>query len=777
MNKHLNYTGSDIKILDDIDAIRKYPGMYIGETTNPNHLFYEVINNAVDETMMGFCDKIMIEILNNSKILVRDNGRGIPIDSHSSGLLTCQIVFLKNHSGGKFNAGAYSKSGGLHGIGLVAVNALCKTLKVKIRRSNSICIMSFSKGKCTECNVHNISENEDNNTEDTHENNNYTEIVLEPDDTIFESNEFDFKEIINRIYHIAALNKNLTITIINNVDNTTTDINVKDGIVFLLDKKIESKMLKHNICLDDTMVSVEVEAYFNWCNVTKDENITAFTNCILQPEGGSHIQGMKAGIVKFLSELKEIQNVTYKDLLWQDIKQGFKAVINIKIQNPKFTSQSKQKLVSHDVRRAVEKITYNKLQRIYKEYSNYLQEIINRTIKVLILKQGDDKTNGNISALLYDGKLMDCTTKNRESAELYIAEGESAGGTIKPVLNRKYQAVLSIRGKILNVEKANTRQILASEILAVIIKAVGGTFDMHGNTIFTNIRYGKIIILVDADVDGSHIRALLLTLFYRNMIEIITQGRLYIAVPPLYSIKTKHTNQYLQKRSELNNFIYETIFNLKLPLVKLNSKQEQIVKELIEIIYAGHVQNEFEAIIADIMIKRNIHTFVSLYDNFAYIQDDIHKNKSEMTCYLNNNDHIVIENFYNMTKMIFNEDSVSRIYNHIVYGILTFYDTAMKQISDKIYKEYSEGIIYMLYKHVISIDEDVDIQRFKGLGEMNQDQIYNTVVNEKTRIFKKVTLTMVKEADKLCSILMGSDAKHRRDFIINNYHYTHMDNV
>ena len=766
MNKQQNYTGSDIRILNDIDAIRKYPGMYIGDVTCPNHLFYEVINNSVDEAMMDFCNAIIVEFVDNNKVLIRDNGRGIPIDMHSSGLLTCQIVFLKNHSGGKFDTNIYSKSGGLHGIGLVAVNALCSTLTVNIRRANSVCHMRFEKGQCEECIT-----TEEHDSEEC----NYTEIILEPDSSIFDSANFDIQDIMQRLYHIAALNKSLTIKVINHIDNTTVDINIQDGIVFLLDKKINTKLVKSNIHLDDTIQSIDVEAYFNWCATTKDEDITAFTNCIIQPDGGAHVQGLKSGITKFFSELYEIQNVTYKDVLWQDLKQGFKAVVNIKLQNPKFNSQSKQKLVSHDVRKVIERIVYRKLQRIYKEHPHALQDIIHRTIKILIAKQGDDSSKSNISALMYNGKLTDCTTKNRDSAELYIAEGESAGGTIKPVLDRTYQAVLSIRGKILNVEKANTKQILASEILTIITKAIGGAFDLSGNTTFTEIRYGKVIILVDADIDGSHIRSLLLTLFYRNMFELIAQHRLYIAVPPLYSIKTKHENKYLQKQEELNKFIYDSIFAARLQDINLDQKQAHIIKEVIELLYKGYIQNEFEAIITDVMIQHNVHTFVELFDNFDNIQKYIKATRYEISCYLNNNNHIVMENFYTMAKCVFNEQSVESLYNKIVYSLLTFYSIEIVQIHKKIYKQYTNGLICTLYKYVMKIDEEIDIQRFKGLGEMNQDQIYNTVINPKTRIIKRVTLNMVKEADSLCTILMGSDARNRRDFIINNYNQQYVN--
>ena len=766
MNKQQNYTGSDIKILNDIDAIRKYPGMYIGDVTCPNHLFYEVINNSVDEAMMGFCNTIVIEFLDHNRILIRDNGRGIPIDMHASGLLTCQIVFMKNHSGGKFDTNIYSKSGGLHGIGLVAVNALCSTLIVSIRRANSICYMRFTKGQCEECNTTEVPPAIESN---------YTEIILEPDSTIFDSSSFNIQDIMRRLYHIAALNKTLTIKVTNHIDNTAVDINIQDGIVFLLEQKISTKIIKSNIRLDDTVQSIDIETFFNWCASTKEEDITAFTNCIIQPDGGTHVQGLKSGITKFFSELYEIQNVTYKDVLWQDLKQGFKAVINIKLQNPKFNSQAKQKLVSHDVRKAMEKVVYRKLQRIYKEQPNMLQDIIHRTIKILIAKQGDDNSKSNISALMYNGKLTDCTTKDRDDAELYIAEGESAGGTIKPVLDRTYQAVLSIRGKILNVEKANTKQILASEILTIITKAIGGAFDISGNTTFTEIRYGKVIILVDADIDGSHIRSLLLTLFYRNMFELIAQHRLYIAVPPLYSIKTKHDNKYLQKQEELNMFIYNNIFAAKLHDINLNKTQAKVIKEIIELLYKGYIQNEFEAIITDVMIQHNVHTFVELFDNFNNIQKYVKATRHEIACYLNNNNHIVLENFYTMTKCVFDEKNVTNVYNKIVYSLLTFYPDEIVQIHKKIYAQYTNGVICTLYKYVTKIDEEIDIQRFKGLGEMNQDQIYNTVINPKTRIIKRVTLNMVKEADNLCTILMGNDARNRREFIINNYNQQYVN--
>lgn len=764
MNKDKVYSGNTILVLDDIQAIRKYPGMYIGSVSNANHLIYEILNNSVDEVMMGYCDYLHITAEEKNHIIIKDNGRGIPIDQHKLGVLTCELVINKIHSGGKFNEDVYQKSGGLHGVGLVAVNALTSMMKIRIQRNNQLCFMEYAYGKKITTNI----------TQEQNQTTTGTEIEIIPDKEIFDTKDFDINDIFFRLKQISALNKNLTIIFVDKVNSQTAILKIKKGVKTLLQDLLEDSLLKNDVQIVDLEGEVEVEAFFNWEKNTKDEKSLSFTNCVLQPEGGAHVLGVRGGLIKFFSNIKEIKEILKdKPVFWTDIKAGFRLVIGISVQNPKFDSQSKTRLISNSIKKNVEEIVYNYMRQIYKNNESLLSPICSIIIKQILAKNLKNIGDNFLNQLLYNGRLVDCLSKDRKNTEVYIVEGESAGGVIKPVIDRNFQGVLSLRGKIINVEKANIKQILESEILNTIVTAIGGTYDNNGNVIIESYRFDKIIILVDADADGSHIRALLLTLFYKNMFSTISDKKLYIAKPPLFRIQIKDKSLYFNHNSELYQFVIDIMSKKYFNSYKFNEEEYEFLINILTLLdkYID-IDFLFSPLIISFCIQNNIKSYKKFCDYFALLEQIVKKYHSNWQCYVDNSQQIIIEDYIKCEKLVINESSFRVIYNKIISKCIN-YSAVLINLNFKAEYKYNNFFIVKIMNIKSKLYDDLMIQRFKGLGEMNPDQIYNTVIDKKNRILRQVTIQDAESTAKLYNTLMGHNVLLRKIFI--NKHFNSND--
>ncbi len=556
-NEENSYTGKSIEVLEGLEAVRKRPGMYIGSTgiRGLHHLVYEIVDNSIDEAMAGHCDTIKVTVHKDNSITVVDNGRGIPVDLHPKYKVPAlEIVLTKLHAGGKFSKDSYKVSGGLHGVGVSVVNALSKKLVAKVYKNDKIYIQEYSRGKkLTEV-------KEEKNTTDIKTG---TEITFKPDEEIFSVLEFDEKILMSRLKELAFLNKNVKIIFIDERKNIKEEFHYEGGIKSFVEYINEGKETLHEIIYINEKKENEVEVAIQY-NTTYTENIYSFVNNINTIEGGTHLSGFKTALTRALNNYaqkymqKEIKGLT---VTGNDVREGLTAVISIKIPEPQFEGQTKTKLGNSEIKGIVDSIVFSKLTQYLEENPSIAKRIIDKVLQTARAREAASKARELVrrkSALessTLPGKLADCSSKDKEKTELYIVEGDSAGGSAKQARSRDFQAILPLRGKILNVEKAHLAKMIKNkEILALITAigtGIGEDFDIQ------KLRYGKIIIMTDADVDGAHIRTLLLTFFFRYMKPLIEEGKIYIAQPPLYKIQKGKKYQYLYSDEELEKKLKE----------------------------------------------------------------------------------------------------------------------------------------------------------------------------------------------------------------------------
>lgn len=557
------YDADSISVLEGLEAVRKRPGMYIGSvsTKGLNHLIYEIVDNSVDEHLAGYCTRISVTLEADGSATVSDNGRGIPVGMHTKGMSAERLVFTTLHAGGKFDDSVYKTSGGLHGVGSSVVNALSKYLDIKVKREGFIHHDRYEKGVP-------VIELENGllpvvgKTKQTG-----TEINFLPDDTIFEKTRFKSEEVKSRLHETAYLNPALTIAFEDKREGTEEKIEFheEDGIIgFIKDLNRKKEAVHDIIYLKGEAEGITVEAAFQYINEFH-ENVLGFCNNIYNAEGGTHLTGFKTIFTSVInSYARELGILKEKDTNFTgaDIRNGMTAVISIKHPSPRFEGQTKTKLDNQDAAKAVSKVTGEEIQRYFDRNLETLKKVISCAEKAAKIRKTEEKAKTNLltkQRFSFDsnGKLSNCESREAEKCEIFIVEGDSAGGSAKTARNRMYQAILPIRGKILNVEKASIDKILANAEIKTMINAFGcGFSEGYGNDFdITKLRYHKIIIMADADVDGSHICTLLLTLFYRFMPELIYEGHIYIAMPPLYkAMPAKGEEEYLYDDKALEKY-------------------------------------------------------------------------------------------------------------------------------------------------------------------------------------------------------------------------------
>ena len=759
-----DYSGKNIKVLKGLEAVRKRPGMYIGDTnvSGLHHMVYEVVDNSIDEAMAGFCDRIKITLTREGSAIIEDNGRGIPVDIHpTENIPTATVVLTILHAGGKFDQDSYKVSGGLHGVGVSVVNALSSKLIMTIKKNGNVYRQEFAKG---------IPQSELEIIGQTNEQG--TTIEFFPDDEIMEVLEFSADTLARRFKEIAYLNKNITITFYDERSGVEEVYHFEGGLSQFVQDLNHKPLVSQIITFETNDQEVEVEIALTY-NDGYDEKVLSFVNNIRTPEGGTHEAGFRAGLSRAIMNYIEANaNAREKDskVTGDDVREGLVAIVSTKVIEPQFEGQTKGKLGSSFVKPIVQKLTYEKLNKFFEENPNDAKAIMQKAIMAArgreAAKKARDLTRKkeSFSVGTLPGKLADCQSKDPEQSEIYLVEGDSAGGSAKQGRDRGYQAILPLRGKILNVEKSRLDKILKSDEIKNMITAFGCGIGDEFN--IEKLRYHKIIIMTDADVDGSHIQTLLMTFFYRYLKPLIQNGHIYIAQPPLYRFKKGKKEVYLKDEKALSeyliengigNFAFEGIGNAELlEILKFISHYRFVLKEL---------EKQYPMIEAVKFLIQNpqIHTndYQQLYnelEKFLKTQECNILNKEITQSYL----RLYVQTRVGLVELLIDENLWSD--NFFKEGLSiykTIQDRGLEFLEDK-------DPIVLLEEIESSAKKDAYIQRYKGLGEMNPEQLWETTMTPANRTLLRVSLEDDSSADEVFTLFMGDEVEPRRLYIQNN---------
>ena len=789
LENNKSYDAESIKVLKGLDAVRKRPGMYIGDTDDGSglhHMVYEVVDNSIDEALAGFCDEILVKINKNNSITVTDNGRGIPTNIHKEeGISAAEVIMTQLHAGGKFDQNSYKVSGGLHGVGVSVVNALSEWLELIIQREGKKYFIKFKDGEAQ-------AELKEVGTTDK----SGTEITFLPSKKTFSLTEFDFKKLESRLRELAYLNSGVNIKLIDSRDEKEiiSELSSRGGLkgyVKFLDKSREA-IVSDVIFFKSSNDNISVECAIQW-NKSYYENFLVFTNNIPQRDGGTHVAGFRSALTRTVNTAINNLGIQKKDkisLSGEDAREGLTCILSVKVPDPKFSSQTKDKLVSSEVRPVVESIVSENLTNWFEENPKDAKSVITKIFEAAAAREAARKArevsrkNSAFEVSSLPGKLADCQSKSPENSELFIVEGDSAGGSAKQARDRKNQAVLPLKGKILNTEKSRPDKILNSTEIATLIQALGTGFKPDFK--IEELRYHKIIIMTDADVDGSHIRTLLLTFLYRHMPDLVKSGYVYIAQPPLYKVKKGKMELYLKDDSELENFFINDITE--------NAIFEQSSGSAVK---GVDLKNIFNNVIAydkllNLISGKNENFYFLLeqatISNFFNIENFENQNKSTQTLdYLIKrlnlkNDYwsVVIKD----NEIIFSkkENKVSETFkikfsdfDDFNYVSLKKYSELMQEyfLSTSFLKLGEQKIIISSPKDMISkaLDQsrkNFSVQRYKGLGEMNPDQLWQTTLDPEYRSILRVEIDDAQRADEIFEELMGDDVEKRKVFIQSN---------
>ncbi|WP_367363718.1 DNA topoisomerase (ATP-hydrolyzing) subunit B [Candidatus Tisiphia endosymbiont of Nedyus quadrimaculatus] len=788
----LEYGADSIKVLKGLEAVKKRPGMYIGDTDDGSglhHMIYEVVDNAIDEALAGYCNLIEVILNANGSVTVRDNGRGIPVDIHEEGISAAEVIMTQLHAGGKFDQNSYKISGGLHGVGVSVVNALSEWLELKIWRANKEYFIKFRDG-ATEVPLLLKGDSSEKNG---------TEITFFPSITTFSTIEFNFATVEHRLRELAFLNSGVRILLKDHRFSEQQEVEFCfTGGVEAYVKYVDRAKTSLHKCIalntNNQATGITFELAMNW-NDSYHENILCFTNNIRQRDGGTHLIAFKAALTRVVTTYIENIGLNKKNKVnftGDDTREGLSCILSVKVPDPKFSSQTKDKLVSSEVRPIVENAVYTKILEWFEEHPSDAKIIINKIIEAATAREAAKRAREltrRKSALEISnlpGKLADCQEKDPALSELFIVEGDSAGGTAKQGRDRKFQAILPLRGKILNVERARFDKMLNSEQVGTLITALGTAI---GNEDFSldKLRYHKIIIMTDADVDGSHIRTLLLTFFYRHMRQLIDKGYLYIAQPPLYKVKKGNNELYLKNEQALQDYLVKsTISDATIMLYNgveiIGNDLEGIIKAVIRFTtLLDQVSKKFNRQIAEsLAIKGLLGNQIFDNDKTNEINQalnilnlgDITPDKTDWQFIVNANN---IEFFrfvrgVKESKILSKEQLESFEFIQLAKAFTPLVNLFIGQAKLLIKnQEFMITLPSMLLNYILEHGKKgIAIQRFKGLGEMNSDQLGETTLDPQKRTLLQVKVHEQDSAEVIFSTLMGDIVEPRRQFIQAN---------
>ena len=780
------YDASKIKVLEGLSAVRKRPAMYIGNvsTEGLHHLVYEVVDNSIDEALGGFCDEIEVQILTDNTITVEDNGRGIPIDIHEKeGIPAVEVVMTKLHSGGKFDNQSYKVSGGLHGVGVSVVNALSEFLEVEIRKDGKVHKQRYEQGK-TKTDLEIVGTTTRRGTR----------VIFRPDPLIFTDIDFSYELLVKRLRELAFLTKGVRITIEDERFNRRRQFYYEGGIISFVQHINKNKNTIHPeviyLAAERDGVSAEIALQYN---DTYSEKIFSFANNINTREGGSHLSGFKAGLTRTINQYAASDTIPKHlkvKLEGDDVREGLAAVISVKLAKPQFEGQTKTKLGNSEVKGLVETVLYEHLSIFFEENPQVGRAVITKVVEAARVREAARRARdltrrkSVLGEHSLPGKLADCQERDPARSELFIVEGDSAGGSAKQGRDRRFQAILPLRGKILNVEKARFDKMLENQEIITIITALGTGIGKDDFAV-SKLRYHRVIIMTDADVDGSHIRTLLLTFFYREMEELIINGHLYIAQPPLLRVAHGKQETYIRDEATYQRFLLERATKDRELLVEKSNRLfggDDLQKLLEKMIGYFDVLNAlkkrgYDPDLMKILLRLSLEKELRPdRDSMVLLREEFKKADFEVGDLRENEENRTFEIQVRAKENGWGWITVGRqLFNMVDFRRALENRRQLLELEEPPYRvvegekevtiHSKRGLLEYLREQG---KKGLSIQRYKGLGEMNPEQLWQTTMSPEKRTLLQVTIDDAVEADTIFTILMGDKVEPRREFIQNN---------
>ncbi|UCG20774.1 MAG: DNA topoisomerase (ATP-hydrolyzing) subunit B [Deltaproteobacteria bacterium] len=780
------YDASKIKVLEGLSAVRKRPAMYIGNvsTEGLHHLVYEVVDNSIDEALAGFCDEIDVQILTDNTITVEDNGRGIPIDKHEKeGIPAVEVVMTKLHAGGKFDNQSYKVAGGLHGVGVSVVNALSEFLEVEICKDGKVHKQRYERGKTiTALEVVGTTTRRG------------TRVIFRPDPLIFTDIDFSYELLLKRLRELAFLTKGVKISIEDERFNRRRQFYYEGGIISFVQHINKNKNTIHPeviyLAAERDGVSAEIALQYN---DTYSEKIFSFANNINTREGGSHLSGFKAGLTRTINQYAAGDTIPKHlkvKLEGDDVREGLAAVISVKLAKPQFEGQTKTKLGNSEVKGLVETLLYEHLSYFFEENPQVGRAIITKVVEAARVREAARRAReltrrkSVLGEHSLPGKLADCQERDPARSELFIVEGDSAGGSAKQGRDRRFQAILPLRGKILNVEKARFDKMLENQEIITIITALG-TGIGKDDFALTKLRYHRVIIMTDADVDGSHIRTLLLTFFYREMEELIINGHLYIAQPPLLRVAHGKQETYIRDEATFQRFLLERATRDRKLLVEKSNRLfgdddlQQLLEKMTSYfdVLNSLQKRGYDPDLMKILLRLSLEQELRPdRDSMLLLRKEFEKADFQVGELRENEEHHTFEIQVRAKENGWGWTTVGRqLFNMVDFRRALENRRQLLELEEPPYRvvegekevtiHSKRGLLEYLREQG---KKGLSIQRYKGLGEMNPEQLWETTMSPEKRTLLQVTVDDAVEADTIFTILMGDKVEPRREFIQNN---------